>query len=75
MKYMMINIHGIQDVATFVKLAVETKADIIASRGSLQVDGCSLVGMMTLTAATKPIEVRYPENAHEFEAYISNFKI
>lgn len=78
MKKMRIKIHHIADIADFVAIANQvSKAnnyDINVYKGSIVVDGASLISMMSMDLSA-PVEVEYPEQAKNFENFISQFKV
>lgn len=67
-----ITIDGITDVINFVHCAAEVDGDVICHKGKYAVDGKSFMGLMSIDISTG-ITVEYPENAVEFENFISKY--
>lgn len=78
MKKMRIKIHHISDIADFVAIANQLSKskgyDINVYKGNIVVDGASLTSMMKLDLSDS-VEVEYPEQATNFENFISQFKV
>ena len=74
MKTMKIAINGIHDISEFITRASEIESAVIVRKGSISVDGASLIGMMSLDTAGGII-VEYPEDAHDFENFLAEFAI
>lgn len=74
MKTVKIDINGIYDITEFVRQATKVDSGVTVYKGSVAIDGASLVGMMSLDT-TGGIDVEYPETALDFDDFISNFII
>ena len=73
MKKMYIAIRDIHDITTFVKEASAINGDVICKRGKYVIDGKSIMGIFSIDTSEGMI-VEYPEDAVDFEKYISQFK-
>lgn len=73
MKEMYIKINGISDLAHFVQQATQVDGDVLVEKGKFTVDGKSLLGMFSIDP-TLGVNVNYPDDANEFEDFISQFK-
>ena len=73
MKTLKIDINGVYDISEFVNQAAKVKGDVVVRRGSRSVDATSLMGMLSLDT-TGGIEVTFPQEAFEFEIYLSKYK-
>ncbi len=74
MKTVKIDINGIYDITEFVRQATKVDSGVTVYKGSVAIDGASLVGMMSLDT-TGGIDVEYPETALDFDDFVSNFII
>lgn len=74
MKEMIISIKGLNDVYTFLTKAQKTKGDITVQRGKYAVDGKSVLGIFSIDMSQDVIII-YPEDAIEFESFITQFKV
>lgn len=73
MKKIKIHISGMNDITNFVKEASKVDGPgVIVYKGSMSVDGSSLMGMLALDTS-KEIEVEYPSSAIEFDKFITPF--
>ena len=74
MKTKYIKIHGITDVTKLAQEAYKVDGDICLKKGKYVVDGKSLMGIMSIDVSTG-VTIEYPEDAIEFEDFISHFEI
>ena len=74
MKTKYIKIESLTDLSQFVIKASEVNGDILIYRGKYCVDGKSLLGLMSINISDK-CKIEYPEDAIEFEKYITQFEI
>ena len=70
MKTKTITIQNIEDLKFFVQRANEVKGDVLVQKGKFFVDGKSLLGILSINPYTG-CQVHYPENAEDFDNYIS----
>ena len=68
-----IKINSITDVTTFVKNATATQGDVNIIKGKYCVDAKSIMGVFSLDLSTGAT-IEYPDEAKEFDEYISKFK-
>lgn len=73
-KNKVITITQIKDVYELVNKATAVDGDIVLQRGKYAVDGKSILGIFSLDL-TQPINITYPEDAVDFEQYISAFEV
>lgn len=73
MKKMVIAIHGINDLNQFIQHARTVDGDVLVSRGKFVVDGKSIMGVFSIDVS-QGCTVEYPEDATDFEEFISQFK-
>ena len=74
MKTMMISIKGLNDVYKFVEKAQHTEGDITVRRGRYNVDGKSVMGIFSIDMS-QDVTIEYPEDAIDFESFITQFKV
>ncbi len=70
----LIKLNSVNDVVNFVQEANKVKGDVIVGKKNCAIDGSSLIGMSALDIS-KPILVRYPEEATDFDEFIRQFEI
>lgn len=68
-----IKINGITDVTMLVKNAIATQGDVNIVKGKYCVDAKSIMGVFSLDLSTGAT-IEYPDEAKEFDEYISKFK-
>lgn len=73
MKKMIVAIHGINDLNQFIQHARTVDGDVLVSRGKFVVDGKSIMGVFSIDVS-QGCTVEYPEDATDFEEFISQFK-
>ena len=73
MKQKYIKIININDLSKFVLEASKVEGDVLVYRGKFCVDGKSLMGMMFINIYNGG-RIEYPEDAVEFEKYITQFQ-
>lgn len=73
MKSKNVKIVGITDVVNLAKEAYKVDGDICIKRGKYVVDGKSLMGIMSIDVSMGVV-IEYPEDAKEFENFISQFE-
>ena len=73
MKSKNIKINNLKDLNLFVQNANHVNGDVCIYRGKFCVDGKSLMGAVSLNTAAG-CRVEYPDNAIEFENFISKFE-
>lgn len=73
MKKMIVAIHGINDLNQFIQHARAVDGDVLVSRGKFVVDGKSIMGVFSIDVS-QGCTVEYPEDATDFEEFISQFK-
>lgn len=73
MKKMYIAIRDIHDITVFVREAASVDGDVICKRGKYVIDGKSIMGIFSIDTSEGMV-VEYPEDAVDFEKYISQFK-
>lgn len=69
-----IKIDSITDVTTLVAKASAVDGDVTLSKGRYAVDAKSLMGVMSIDIS-RGAEIEYPENAKDFDEFVSNFVI
>ena len=75
MKSRRIKIHNITDISNMVCEANKVFGDVILRHGKFAVDGTSLLGVMSIVNTEEPIIIEYPEEAKDFDEFLSNFTI
>ena len=74
MKKTVIKLNEIYDISLFIEKASRVKEPgVIVRKGSVVLDGTSLIGMLSLDTKDG-ITVEYPDNEIEFETFIKEFK-
>lgn len=73
MKTKNIKIIGITDVTRLAQKAYKVNGDVYLKKGIYVVDGKSLMGIMSIDVSTG-VTVTYPEDAIEFDQFISTFE-
>jgi phosphotransferase system HPr-like phosphotransfer protein len=68
-----IRLISVHDILIFHECAEAVYGNVTVKKGSFEVNGKSLLGILSLDVASG-IEVTYPANALEFEEYISTFE-
>jgi phosphotransferase system HPr-like phosphotransfer protein len=68
-----IKLHGITEVAMFVSAAGAVQEDITGRKGRYCIDCKSLLGVLSFDT-NDGFTVEYPEDATEFEEFISQFE-
>ena len=74
MKEMIISIHGLYDVYTFIEKAQSVEGDVTIKRGVYCADGKSALGVLSIDMSQN-VTVTYPASALEFEDFIEKFKV
>ena len=74
MKKMKIQLTCADDIVDFVNWSMKVNGDVIVHRGSMDIDGTSLMGMFALNI-TEPIEVSFPKKAIKFKKFLSKFEL
>lgn len=74
MKEKYVTIHGINDLNNFIQKARTVDGDVLVTRGKFVVDGKSIMGLFSIDIS-QGCTVTYPENATEFEEFISQFEV
>lgn len=74
MKNMTISIKGLNDVYKFIQSAQAVYGDVTVTRGRYSVDAKSVLGVFSLDMS-QDVTVEYPEDATEFETFITKFKV
>lgn len=74
MKRMKIQLTSADSIVDFVNYALKVDGDVIVTKGSISIDGTSLMGMFSLDITT-PIDVEFPRKATKFKKYIEQFEI
>lgn len=73
MKKVKISISGVYDITQFVEHATKVEGPgVNVYKGSLIIDGTSLMGMLSLDTS-RGIEVEYPQEAKDFENFLQQF--
>lgn len=75
MKSKRIKIHNITDISNMVHDANALSGDVVLRRGKFAVDGTSLLGVISIVNTEEPVIIEYPEDAKEFDEFISQFAI
>jgi len=75
MKTKRIKIHNITDISTMVHEANLICGDVILRRGKFAVDGTSFLGVISIVNSDEPVIIEYPEEAKQFDEFISKFGI
>lgn len=73
MKSLFIKVNALTDVTELVRLANSVDGDIEIRKGRWCIDAASFMGVMSIDLSTG-VTVVYPEDATEFENFITNFK-
>lgn len=73
MKDMIISIHGLYDVYTFIEKAQLVCGDVNVKRGVYCVDGKSALGVLSIDMS-QDVTVTYPASAKKFEEFIKQFE-
>ena len=73
MKKMYVAINTINKVTEFVQKASQVDGDIVCKKGKYVINGKSIMGIFSIDTSEGMI-VEYPEDAVDFEKYISQFK-
>jgi hypothetical protein len=73
MKTKFIKLHGITEVAMFVSAAGAVNGDVTGKKGKYVIDCRSLLGVLSFDTKDG-FTVEYPEDATEFEEFISQFE-
>ena len=71
---MKINLNGIYDISRFVDEANRVRPGVNIKSGNIVIDGASFLSMMNINM-TNGVIVEYPDDAEEFEKFISQFKV
>ena len=74
MKNMIISIHGLYDVYTFIQKAQTVNGDVNIKRGVYCVDGKSALGVLSIDMS-QDVTVTYPASAKKFEEFVTQFKV
>lgn len=74
MKSKFIKITGITDASNLVKNASNVEGEITLRKGRYAIDCKSIMGIFSIDISTG-VTVEYPEDAIEFENFISQFEV
>lgn len=74
MKNKFIKIIGITDAMSLVKNASDVEGEVILRKGRYAIDCKSIMGIFSVDISTG-VTVEYPEDAVEFEKFISHFEV
>ena len=69
-----IKVNSITDIAMLVKNAIAMQGDVNITKGKYCVDAKSIMGVFSLDLATGAT-IEYPDDAKEFDKYISKFEV
>ena len=69
-----IKVNGVTDITMLVKNAIATQGDVNITKGKYYVDAKSIMGVFSLDLAAGAI-IEYPDDAKEFDKYISKFEV
>ena len=73
-KRIYIMMSDVRDMMTFATIAAQVDGDIDVQRGRTNIDGSSLMGLYAIDMS-QGVAVEYPEDAIEFETFITPFII
>lgn len=73
MKTKFIKMSDINDIVNFVNEASKVESDINVLKGRYVIDGKSIMGVLSIDLSTG-MTVEYPEEATDFENFISKFE-
>lgn len=73
MKTKFIKMSNINDIVNFVNEASKVESDINVLKGRYVIDGKSIMGVLSIDLSTG-MTVEYPEEATDFENFISKFE-
>ena len=68
-----IKMNSVTDVMNFIKEASKIEGDVTVLKGRYIIDGKSIMGVMSIDMSTG-MTVEYPEDAIDFENFISQFE-
>ena len=69
-----IKVNGVTDITMLVKNAIATQGDVNITKGKYCIDAKSIMGVFSLDLATGAA-IEYPDDAKEFDKYISKFEV
>lgn len=74
MKKKYISIKTIPELSEFLSHSNNVEGDVIIHRGKFIIDAKSIMGIMSIDISEKCM-IEYPEDAIEFEQYITKFEV
>lgn len=69
-----IKIYNINDIKEFIRHSTAVDGEVTCSKGKYMVDGKSIMGLMSIDLSTG-ITVEYPEDATDFDEFVSQFEV